>query len=79
MPERHSSRWPCQHRPPGGGLIEIGLSGGSMVRVDASVDGNALKASPKGLAATLAGLLLEALGVEGLTTKGGGDEHQDHA
>lgn len=33
-----------------------------------------------GLVAALADLLLEALGVEGLTTKGGsGDERQDHA
>jgi hypothetical protein len=37
------------------------------------------KLIPKGLVEALADLLLEALGVEGLTTKGGEDERQDHA
>jgi len=37
------------------------------------------KGSPTGLVEALADLLLEALGVESLTTTGGGDEHQDHA
>ena len=36
-----------------------------------------LKVSPKGLVEALADLLLEALGVEGATTKGGEDERQD--
>jgi hypothetical protein len=35
--------------------------------------------NPEGLVAALADLLLEALGVERVMTKGGGDEHQDHA
>jgi hypothetical protein len=35
--------------------------------------------NPTGLVEALADLLLEALGVESLTTTGGGDEHQDHA
>lgn len=39
-----------------------------------------LKGNPKGLVEALADLLLEALGVVGsTTTKGGGDEQQDHA
>jgi hypothetical protein len=37
------------------------------------------KVNPKGLVEALADLLLEALGVESLMTKGGEDEHQDHA
>ena len=37
-----------------------------------------LKESPKGLVAALADLQLAALGAGGMTTKGGGDEHQDH-
>jgi len=35
--------------------------------------------SPKGLVEALADLLLEALGVESLSTKGGADDRQDHA
>jgi len=38
-----------------------------------------LKVSPKGLVEALADLLLEALDVEGATTKGGEDERQNHA
>lgn len=37
-----------------------------------------LPPNPKGLVEALADLLLEALGVQGLTT-GGDDEHEDHA
>jgi hypothetical protein len=37
-----------------------------------------LPPNPKGLVEALADLLLAALGVQGLT-KGGDDEHQDHA
>lgn len=37
------------------------------------------KGNPTGLVEALAELLLEALGVESVTTTGGGDEHQDHA
>jgi hypothetical protein len=39
---------------------------------------NPLPPNPKGLVEVLADLLLEALGVQDLTT-GGDDEHQDHA
>jgi hypothetical protein len=35
--------------------------------------------SPTGLVEALADLLLESLGVERLTMKGGENEHQDHA
>ena len=35
--------------------------------------------SPEGLLRALADLLLAALGVEATTTKGDGDERQDHA
>ena len=37
------------------------------------------KGNPTGLVEALADLLLGALGVERLTTTGGGDERQDHA
>ena len=38
-----------------------------------------LMVSPKGPVEALADLLLEALGVESLSTKGGADDRQDHA